>query len=262
MIRWLKFGIGSFAAVAGVFVVTNVVRNGEVRRLSAQVDQLERDKALLRDFVQRLSASRRVAQIDVIDQYANQFGEPVSSILWQEIGVDGTLGSPQYVEAVGDLVYFEAAVIKFDEELVAKGDEHRGSSLAVFRRIFGDRQASSSVAMLDQGGLHRPPDSYEREALERRLWDLFWRMMDDPALAEQYGVRVAQCEAPAVVLRAGQIWEITLDADGGLNLRIIGRRPTTTGEAGIKGAAPPGEAGYERAMPSRAGSRDQLSGGA
>jgi hypothetical protein len=55
---------------------------------------------------------------------------------------------------------------------------------------------------------------------------LFWRMMEHPQLASQYGVRVAQCEAPAVILRKGQVWEITLDAAGGLNLRIIGHTST------------------------------------
>jgi len=225
MIKWVRFAVGTFAAAAGVLVVTNYVRNAEVRRLAAQVDQLQQDRQRLLEYARRLSASRRVAQIDVLEQFADDSGRTVSTIQWQEIAPDGTLGPPQYVQPLGDLVYFEAAVIKFDDELVGGGDPQRGTSLALFRRIFGDQQPSAAVKPLDTIEVQPSVDERPADSLEPRLWALFWRMMDDPAMAAQYGVRVVQCEAPAVVLRAGQIWEITLDADGGLNLRIIGRRP-------------------------------------
>jgi hypothetical protein len=65
------------------------------------------------------------------------------------------------------------------------------------------------------------------------MWSLFWRLMDEPPLAEQFGVRVAQCEAPAVVLQSGQIWEVTLDAAGGLNLRLVAQRSVSDPAASV-----------------------------
>ena len=134
------------------------------------------------------------------------------------------LGKPVAVEAYGTLVYFEAAVVKFARQHVEEGDPQRGTSLAMFRRIFGDCQAPESVPDIDRAA--RPPTEEDKEsaALHAELWERFWEMIDDPELAERYGVRVVQCEAPAVPLKSGQIWEVAIDAAGGLNLRKIGAR--------------------------------------
>jgi hypothetical protein len=125
------------------------------------------------------------------------------------------------VEAVGELVYFEAAVVKFDHELVGKGDADRGSSIAVFRRVFGELQLAAEAPPLDSLAV-APRLERTNGNPDDRISQLFWDLMENPDLASQYGVRVAQCEAPAVMLREGQIWEVSLDAAGGVNLRIIG----------------------------------------
>jgi len=57
------------------------------------------------------------------------------------------------------------------------------------------------------------------------LWDRFWNLAEDPSEARQYGVRVAQCEAPGVAVEPGQVWEVTLDAAGGLNLKRLDVEP-------------------------------------
>jgi hypothetical protein len=224
----MKFAIGSALAIAGTVLVTVNLRTLEIRRLTAQVDALEQQRQELRDYVRRLSASRRVAQIDVIDQRPDQRGQAISAIVWHEIGRDGVLSDPQTVEVVGELMYVEAAVIKFDHDAVGKGDPEKGGSVAVFRRIFGDRQIAALVPNLNQASRPAASGDGSDEPFEVRLWDLFWRLMSDPKLAEQYGVRVAQCEAPAVRIKPGQIWEVTLDAAGGLNLRLIGERKEIT----------------------------------
>jgi len=226
--RWMKLVIGSALAIAGGVFVTVNLRTFDVRRLAAQVDALEQQRQELQDYIRRLSASRRVAQIDVIDQRLDQRGQMVSAIVWHEIGRDGVLSGPQTVEVVGELMYVEAAVIKFDHEAVGKGLPDKGGSVAVFRRIFGDRQIAAVVPNLNQASRPAASGPGSDEPFEIRLWNLFWRLMSDPKLAEEYGVRVAQCEAPAVLVKAGQIWEVSLDAAGGLNLRLIGERKQIT----------------------------------
>ncbi len=226
--RWMKFSIGTGLAIAGIVLVTFNLRTFEIRRLTAQVDALEQQRQELRDYIRRLSASRRVAQIDVIDQRPDQRGQPVSAIVWHDISSEGVLSDPQTVEVVGELMYVEAAVIKFNHDAVGKGDPEKGGSVAVFRRIFGDRQIAALAPNLNQASRPAASSAGSDETFEVRLWDLFWRLMSDPKLAEQYGVRVAQCEAPAVRIKPGQIWEVALDAVGGLNLRLIGERKEIT----------------------------------
>jgi len=226
--KWLKFIFGSVLLI-GIATFTAVRFGGvETARLRKQVDELEQQRQRLVSYAQRLSARRRVAQVDVVRQREDERGRTVSTLLWQEIGPDGVLGKPLAVEAIGRLVYFEALVLKFEPSLVGEGDPARGTSLAMFRRIFGDCQAPDSVTELDRTA--RPPvrEAEDVARLHEELWRRFWDFVDDPALAAEYGVRVAQCEAPAVPLKVGQVWQVSLDALGGVNLRRIDtQRPTT-----------------------------------
>ena len=222
--RWIRPTIVLLAAACGVGLTFVVTRNAELRRLNAEVQRLEQDKKQLAEFAERLGASRRVAQVEVVNQRSRPDGTVMSVMLWHEVAADGSLGQPQYVETSGGLVYLEAAVVKFQTQLVGAGDVARGTSLALFRRIFGECQTPSSAAELDRTTLASAKPGTDRPTLEPRLWEIFWQLMDDPALAEQYGVRVAQVEAPAVVVHTGQVFEVTLDAAGGLNVRLLGRR--------------------------------------
>lgn len=190
-------------------------------KLAKEVNELRREKEQLLEYARRLSASRRVAQVNVLNRSLDDLGRPATTLLWQEIGPDGLVSLPVEVEVRGTLVYFEAFVIKFEYELVGEGDPEQGTSLALFRRIFGDLQVPEEVPMLDGVGVLAAEAAQGPRGAEQRLWGLFWDLVDDPLLAKRYGVRIAQCEAPAVPLRPGQIWQVTLDAPGGLNLKKV-----------------------------------------
>ncbi len=224
----------SLVGVAGVLVLA-LLANWQLgtSRLTRRVQELEQERERLVEYAERLCASSRVAQVTVLSQRSDEAGRTINELLWQEIGAQGVIGRPVKVKAVGDLVYFEAYVIKFEHETVAEGDPDRGASVAMFRRIFGDAEAAQSVILLDQTSpplLQSDPPASRHDG----LWDRFWEFIERPEVAAQYGVRVAQCEAPAVPLRTGQIWELTLDAAGGLNVRKVsdGVRQVSEGTVG------------------------------
>lgn len=205
------------ALIAGCVTLV-VVQFGdfEQRRLRSQIDQLQREKKELHDFVARLCASRKVAQVEVLDQYIDRSGQKVNVLQWQEVAEDGTVGRPVMIEALGRQVYFEGLVIKFDYDHIQAADEQRSSSVVVFRRVFGDQQAAQSVPSFANYELLTSAPA--KSIVDAELWQRFWDLVEDPVLRERYGVRIAQCEAPAVRLRTGQIWEVDLAAAGGLNL--------------------------------------------
>lgn len=244
-VRGSKLLVTFAAAGLTLFALFQGSRFLEIRRLNAQVEKLEQEKADLLAFARRLSASRRVAQVEVLGQYVDTRGDVVNLLSWQEVDRDGLVGAPLQLMAVGNLVYFEGAVIKFDYEMVGQGDTQRGTSLVLFRRVFGDRQVPAHSTELDRQpplvGTARPsstspsngaPAPVQDAAFADRLWAHFWSLIEDAELARKYDVRVAQIEAPAVPLRSGEVWEVTLDAAGGLNLRRLGHRHSA-GAAGV-----------------------------
>jgi hypothetical protein len=195
----------------------------EVRELRDRVQELEKERTQLVEFAERLTASRRVAQADVLNRRMDEAGRPITTLRWQEIGADGALAAPQTIEVTGISAYFEAMVVKFDFKHVREGENGRATSLAIFRRIFGELEPPEEGDSLPApGGL---------SASDAEMWRKFWEIVNDPKLATKYGIRVAQCEAPSVPLAPGQTWEVTLDSAGGLNVRKIGARPIQSHEA-------------------------------
>ena len=226
--RWTRTVVGAGLAILLLVVAE---QRFSASRLTTKVTALEQEQTRLKGFIERLSASRRVAQVRVTRQSTDEAGAVVSLLEWQEFTPNGLVTPPVQVQVVGKLVYFEAWVIKFNHEHVAKGDPDRGASVALFRRIFGERQAPESAPMLHElaGGDTPGPVA----AAERILWTRFWEFVDQPHTASRLGIRVAQCEAPAVPAETGDVWEVALDAAGGLNVRKMSAAAT------IAGVSPP-----------------------
>jgi hypothetical protein len=132
------------------------------------------------------------------------------------------------------VIYFEGQVLKFAHPLVGKGDPERGASLVLFSRVFGDRQSPDSGPAVDRSARPLGPVPNDDETTQSRLWQRFREFVDNPKLAAQYGVRVAQTEAPAARMKPGQIWELELDAAGGLNLRKLSEQRSAHGPDALK----------------------------
>lgn len=208
------------ASAVALVLIIGAYDHFSSRTLHKQIDRLEQERATLTLFLERMQASRRVAQLDVMQQCLDESGTIVSRLRFQEVRPDGLMASPVELETIGMLAYVEGFVIKFDHRLIANADPQRGQSLVMFRRIFGDRQIPDAVPLLDR----KPPPALIREAGADNavsLWERCWTLIEDAELRNQYGVRVAQIEAPAVPLDEGQVWEVTLDAAGGLNLTLV-----------------------------------------
>jgi hypothetical protein len=197
---------------------------GEVAELQAEKARLEMQNTVLRAFVDRLTTEARVAEVEVIAQGRDAQGVPVTTLEFKEIGRDGQFLPTKTLEARGTEVYFDALVIKFVEDAVKEGDPLRGKSLHLFRRVFGDAQQprhGEEMSATTDG----VPDLYrvskEPSPFERRLWMYFWKWMDNPELAAQDGVRVAQVEAVAIRPKLGAKYRVTLELDGGLNIKKV-----------------------------------------
>ncbi len=214
-------------AVFGLAAAFMALRFGsyEVSKLKTRIGELEEERTRLVEYAQRLTASRRVAQVDILDQQKLGPGRFSTMLRWQEMTEDGRLGAPQTVEVFGSSVYFEALVIKFEHRHVGAGDSGRDASMAMFRRIFGDQQEPMTGYPLPQDANPLAESAMKSDPLGSILWARFWDFIDDPKTCEEYGVRVAQIEAPSVPVKPGQSWQIRIDAAGGLNIRKIADRP-------------------------------------
>lgn len=185
--------------------------------IAQQAEQLRQRN----EVIKRLTRNTRVAQAIVADRWTEDNGRIMTRVRFVEIDEQGEKLASKDVVVEGDTVYFDALVLKFDQELVGEGDAIKGKSILLFRRIFGEHQKPSDGAPLDEGADGIPEVYRTGDALlaaEAELWREFWEYANDPEKARAAGVRVAQGEAPYTRMDEGKIYSLSLDHAGGLNI--------------------------------------------
>ena len=200
--------------------------NREVATKVAQIEKLETAMHLLK-------TDQRLAQLRVINIERDEKGKAIKSQLeFVELSPQGEpLSKPKQVELLGDLIYVDNWIIKFDDRYVEKGDIERGTSLCLFRRVFSEDTLPSEGITLDEVGMR--PQAYSRggamSEFEKKLWGDFWEFANDPKKAAEMGIRAANGEAVSIKVREGKTYSISLRASGGLSIAPIeeGAQQTT-----------------------------------
>jgi hypothetical protein len=197
-------------------------RHREVAALTETVKAKDRELQRLQIANRLLKVNRRVAQIDVVSQTGSaKAGDLATKFTFQEIGSDNKpLDEPRTFTVRGDVVYFDAWVVKYEDRLVEAGDPLRSMSICLFRRIFGESQEPRNGFVLDAVG--STPVAYRTAGAmtdsEREIWSKFWDYANSPALAGQVGIRAAHGEAPSIKLKPGKRYRLSLRASGGLEI--------------------------------------------
>lgn len=201
----------------------------DVRAKAAEIVSLNKDLEEKRKEIQRLATAlklmkvdQRLARITVLSQEGSAAkGDLVTRFSFVDVDQAGKpLGEPRIFSVAGDLAYIDSWVVKFGDEYIEEGDPLRATSVALFRRVFGEKQLPSEGFPLDEEG--GQPAVYRTGGpmsdFEKGLWARFWDYANDPELAREKGVRAAHGEAPSIQLRPGKSYRVELRASGGISV--------------------------------------------
>jgi len=185
------------------------------------IDKLTEQKRVLETVVERLTTENRVAEVMVTDQKPVN-GVIETTLLFVEYAKDGRTLPPKVLTVKGKTAHVDAMVIKFDRDFVKENDPLRGKSIALFYRVFGDQETPAEGPKIDTPG--RIPEIYQGAdprvtEYEKTLWKDFWKLAEDEEYRKQYGVRVAQGEGPWGPFAMDRLYTLSIDSDGGLNIR-------------------------------------------
>ncbi len=202
---------------------------GEAARLREKNEQLARQTFELQQAILRLSGEERVAEVHVTDQVlAGELvnGRPAeadsTTLEFIELDRKGhPLPGRRFVVA-DRVIHFDALVVKFDHQRVAHGDLLKGKSLLLFRRVYGDSQSPADGFAVDPAGDAPNVDRVNPQPsdFERKLWSTFWDYATNPERAAAEGVRTVQGETVYVPMRKGDVWTLSLQNNGGLNILL------------------------------------------
>ena len=196
--------------------------NREVLAKNAQIEMLETARHLLK-------TDKRLAELRVIGIERDDKGKAIKSRLeFVELSPQGDqLSKPKQMELLGDLIYIDNWIIKFDDRYVEKGDIERGTSLCLFRRVFSEDTLPTEGFSLDEVGMR--PQAYARGGtmsdFEKKIWADFWEFANNPKKAAEMGIRAANGEAVSIQVREGKTYSISLRASGGNSIAPIDNSP-------------------------------------
>jgi hypothetical protein len=196
----------------------------EVLAKNAQIEMLETARHLLK-------TDKRLAELRVLGIERDATGKAIKSRLeFVELSPQGDpLSKPKQMELLGDLIYVDNWVIKFEDRYVEKGDIERGTSLCLFRRVFSEDSLPTEGFSLDEVGMR--PQAYARggamSEFEKKLWSDFWEFANDPKKAAEMGIRAANGEAVSIQVREGKTYEISIRASGGNSIKSIDDSPAS-----------------------------------
>jgi multidrug efflux pump subunit AcrA (membrane-fusion protein) len=193
-------------------------KNREIEAKDAEITTLNASIKKLETAIRYLKIDHRVARFTAVDQSRDEATGEVSSLIeFVELNDEGhPIDTPRQFRIRGDVVYIDGWVVKFEDKYVEQADLERGTSLLLFKRIFGSGQKPDDGYPLDEVG--SAPHAYARGGkmsdFERKIWDDFWNIANDSERAKQLGIRAAHGGAPFMKVEKGKSYRILLRASG------------------------------------------------
>lgn len=191
------------------------------------------ENKILKQVIERLEADSRVAEVLVTEvKFDEEKKQNFTTIKFLEYDSHGTPLKPRYYTFSGNIIQFQALVIRFDDIHVRKADELRGRSAFLFWKVFMlDGKNTQEYVITKENQI---PDGYKvadlSDVYEQKLWKSFWEYALNPQKGREIGIKNAQIEAPGTMFVPGVLYTIMIEHDGGLRIDPSRLSPILRGE--------------------------------
>lgn len=176
---------------------------------------------VLKEIIKRLSADSRIAEVLVTKSELDESsGKIKTTIKFLEYDTKSKPLAPKYFTFQGNVIQFQALVIRFADKLVMGGDKLRGKSAYIFMKAFvldgAKTQEFEITPMQSVPAGYKIPG--EKSPFEAKLWARFWDYALNPKSRERAGIKNAQIEAPGSLFLPGTIYTIKIEHSGGIRI--------------------------------------------
>ncbi len=184
---------------------------------SASIHSLLTENHELNKAIRNLTETRQIGFATVVSRESGPLGEIKSLVRFvqTEPGKPNQIVSEQLFEVSGELIHFDALIVKFSESYVREG---KGRALYLWRRIYGEQTAPEAGEPIDLTG--QSPERYRAISESLRLkdratfWEAIWNLADDPAYLSDYGITAIYGNATYMRILPGQIYLFKINASG------------------------------------------------
>ncbi len=189
---------------------------------SRSIAQILEDNRQLRSAVENLSAESQIGYAKVISQETRD-GKLFTRLKF----VETDRNDPQKrvlereYEIEGDVVHFDALVVKFDSKFVTDGRER---ALYLWRRVYGETTAPMHGMPINAEG--EEPGRYRELGAKLSLkdratfWNEVWQLANDPDRLKEMGVTAIDGSVVYKKLQPGLIYSFKVSNSGALTADV------------------------------------------
>lgn len=212
--------------VRGAFVVAAVVGGTYAWRAwssNPTIDRLLTENTELKQAITRLSEETQIGYAKVLSQERRE-GRLFTTLLFVETRPNEPLKPvlKKEFEIEGDVVHFDALIVKFGRQLVLDGKER---ALYLWRRIYGEHTPPEQGRPIHNP--NRAPARYDhlcdRLSITHRqmFWEHIWALANDPNHLAEFGIKAIYGNVVYQKIEPGLIYVFKIDSTGSLYPEVV-----------------------------------------
>jgi translation initiation factor 1 (eIF-1/SUI1) len=212
-----------FGIVVFIFLICFVYLARWFYYRTMTIHQLLSENKQLKQAITNLTAEEQIGYAKVVTQEQRQ-GKVFTTIRFVETSRDDKLKKILEKEYTieGDIVHFDALVVKFGDKMVMNGRE---KALYIWRRVYGERTAPEEGFPIEQPGVE--PQRYNDllkilPSKHRELfWSGIWDLANDPDKLRQHDIRAVYGNVVYSRLKPGLVYIFKISPAGQLYPEIV-----------------------------------------
>lgn len=216
--RW----IGTLMALAAL--VTASILGISFYHSTASIHELLTENHQLNKAVRNLTQEEQIGYATLQSQSHNALGELESIVRFVQTAADNpkTVVSEQRFTVRGDIIHFDALIVKFTNEYVKDGSER---ALYLWRRIYSETTTPADGDAIEIPGT--APERYyaitESLHLKNRdiFWEAIWDLANDTTRLSDYGVEAVFGNAIYTRMEPGKVYLFKISATGQIYPEIV-----------------------------------------
>jgi hypothetical protein len=184
---------------------------------SSTIHSLLTENHELNKAIRNLTAEEQIGYATLLSQSTDALGHKTSMVRFVQTapGHPDQIVSEQIFPIEGDVVHFDALIVKFSDDYVKDG---KGRALYLWRRIYGENTAPANGESIQNPG--EAPERYRAITDSLRLknqpvfWESIWKLANDPERLSQYGVTAVFGNAIYTKMEKGRVYVFKINAHG------------------------------------------------
>ncbi len=191
---------------------------------SSSIHSLLTENHELNKAITHLTHEEQIGFATVLSQERNALGQTITRLKF----VQTAAGNPkeiveeQVFQIKGEVVHFDALIVKFSNAYVREGKER---ALYLWRRIYGEHTAPEQGEAITVPG--SAPERYYAITKSLRLkdrsvfWEGVWSLANDPQRLSQYGISAIFGNAVYTRVEPGKVYLFKIGATGQIYPEVV-----------------------------------------